>query len=145
MDNVPTTIVSWYEKAAHFHLQREIAWKIALMYQGPTPQNTCPNFTHHPQTSHPIHDPNTMDINALNLSPVKRSCCLCNHLCFICKQLNCSTRNHPHEGTSARPIRNPERSRTTTTIPAATMPNKLDLGKYVKELEGKGRKPDELL
>ena len=25
MDNVPTTIAGWYEKAAHFHLQREIA------------------------------------------------------------------------------------------------------------------------
>ena len=32
MDNVPTTITGWYEKAAYFHLQREIAWKIALMH-----------------------------------------------------------------------------------------------------------------
>ena len=24
MDNVPTTIIGWYEKAAHFRLQREI-------------------------------------------------------------------------------------------------------------------------
>ena len=32
MDNVPTSITSWYEKATHFRLQREIAWKIALMH-----------------------------------------------------------------------------------------------------------------
>ena len=49
MDNVPTTIIGWYEKAAHFHLQREIAQKIALMHWGPTPQNTHPNFTHRPR------------------------------------------------------------------------------------------------
>ena len=30
------------------------------------------------------------------------------------------------------------------TAPIATMPNESDLGRYVKELEGKGRKPDEL-
>ena len=51
MDNIPTTIAGWYEKAAHFCLQREIARKIALMHQGPAPQNTCPNFAHCPQTS----------------------------------------------------------------------------------------------
>ena len=54
-------------------------------------------------------------------------------------------RNHPREETPTRPIRNPERARTTTTTPATTTPSKLDLGKYVKELERKGRKPDELL
>ena len=145
MDNVPTTIVGWYEKATHFHLQKEISQKIALMHQGPTPQNTCPNFTHCPQTSRPTHDPNTMDIDALNLSPVEKSCCLRNCLCFICKKLNYSTRNHPHEETPTCPTHNPERTRVTTITPATTTPNELDLGKYVKKLEGKGRKPDELL
>ena len=140
MDNVPTTITGWYEKAAHFQLQREIARKIALMHRGPAPQNTRPNFTHRPQISCPIHDPNTMDIDALNLSPVERSRCLQNCLCFICKQPNCSTRNHPREETPARPTRNPERTRSTTT-----MPDESNLGKYVKELEGRGRKPNELL
>ena len=76
MDTVPTTITGWYEKAAHFHLQREIAQKIVLIHRGPVPQNPRTNFTHHPQTSHPIQDPNAMDIDALNLSPVERSCCL---------------------------------------------------------------------
>ena len=32
MDNVPTTITRWYEKATHFCLQREIARRIALMH-----------------------------------------------------------------------------------------------------------------
>ena len=145
MDNVPTSIAGWYEKATHFHLQREIAQKIALMHQGLTPQNTRPNFTHCPQTSRPNHHPNAMDIDALNLSPVERSCCLRNRLCFICKQPNCSMRNHPREETPAHPIRNPERTRTTTTTPIAATPNESDLGKYVKELEGKGRKPGKLL
>ena len=76
MENVPTTITGWYEKAAHFHLQREIARKITLMHRGPALQNMHPNFTHCPQTSHPTHDPNTMDIDALNLSPIERSHCL---------------------------------------------------------------------
>ena len=92
MDNVPTTITGWYKKAAHFHPQREIARKIALMHRGLTSQNTHPNFTHRPQTLRPAHNPNTMDINALNLSPVERSRCLQIRLCFICKQPNCSTR-----------------------------------------------------
>ena len=142
MDNIPTTIAGWYKKAAHFCLQREIAWKITMMHQGPTPQNPQTNFTHCPQTSRP--DPNAMDIDALNLSLVKRSCCLRNHLCFICKQPNCSTRNHPQEETPTRPTCNPERTRVTTITPA-TAPNETNLGKYVKELEGKGRKPNELL
>ena len=48
--------------------------------------------------------------------------------------------NHLREETPARPACNPERTRATTTTPT-----ELDLGRYVKELEGKGRKPDELL
>ena len=32
MDTVPTTIIGWYEKAAHFCFQREIAHKIAMMH-----------------------------------------------------------------------------------------------------------------
>ena len=154
MDNIPTTIVSWYEKATHFCLQREIAQKIALMHQGLTPQNTHPNFTHRPQTSCTIHDPNTMDIDALNLSPVERSHCLRNHLCFICKRPNCSTRNHPcedvmtcpaqQEPTLAHPTHNPERVQTTTSTSTLT-PEEGDLAKYIKELEGKGRNPTELL
>ena len=36
MDNVPTTIAGWYEKAAHFCLQREIAQRISLMHRGST-------------------------------------------------------------------------------------------------------------
>ena len=39
MDNVPTTIAGWYKKATHFHLQREIARKIALMHRGLAPQS----------------------------------------------------------------------------------------------------------
>ena len=32
MDTVSTTLAAWYEKAAHFCLQKEIVQKIALMY-----------------------------------------------------------------------------------------------------------------
>ena len=86
-----------------------------------------------------------MDIDTLNLSPVDRSCCLRNCLCFICKQPNCSMRNHPCEETPTCPTHNPERTRAATTTPATTMPIESDLGKYIKELEGKGRKSAELL
>ena len=32
MDTVPTTITGWYNKAVHFHLQKEIAHKVTLMH-----------------------------------------------------------------------------------------------------------------
>ena len=38
MDTVPTTLALWYEKAAHFRLQKEIARKIALTHRGNSPQ-----------------------------------------------------------------------------------------------------------
>ena len=86
-----------------------------------------------------------MDINALNLSPVERSRCLRDRLCFIYKQPNCSTRNHPQnkattwEAATTCPTRNPEQVRTTSTSEEG------DLMKYVKGLEEKGKKPAELL
>ena len=93
-----------------------------------------------------------MDIDTLNLSPVEQTCCLHSHLCFICKQLNCSTRNHPRddnmsyptcqEQTPAHPACNPERVRTAIAV---TISEEGELVKYIKELEGKGRKPAELL
>ena len=76
MDTVPTTTIGWYEKAAHFCFQGEIAYKIAMMHQGPVLQNPHPNFTHHPQTSRLTQDPTAMDIDALNLSLIEQSRCL---------------------------------------------------------------------
>ena len=153
MDTIPTTITGWYDKATHFCLQKEITQKVALIHQGTTPQtsqydNPCL------LTSHPVHYPNTMDIDTLNLPPVKWSHCLRNHLCFICKQPNCSTKNHSRddmttcsaqqEQTPACPPHNPERVRTATTTSTSTAEGE-DLEKYLKELEMKGRKPAELL
>ena len=114
MDTVPTTLALWYEKAAYFCLQKEIARKIALMHHGngSQPPRTHQNFC--PPNSRPSRNPNAMDIDTLNLSPVERSRCLRDRLCFICKQPNCSTRNHPRnrpttwEVTTTRPTRNPE-------------------------------------
>ena len=71
MDTVPTTLALWYKKAAHFHLQKEIARKIALMHHGNSSQPPCTHQSFHPPTSRPSRDPNAMDINALNLSPVE--------------------------------------------------------------------------
>ena len=145
MDTVPTTLTLWYEKAAHFRLQKEIARKIALMHHGnaPPPPHTNQNLCS--PNSCPPRDPNAMDIDALNLSPVERSCCLRDRLCFICKQPNCSTRNHPRNRTTPRgaanpcPTQNSEQVRTTLTSEEG------DLMKYVRDLEGKGKKPAELL
>ena len=145
MDTVPTTLALWYEKAAHFRLQKEITRKIALMHHGNTPQPPRINQNPRLTNSLPARDPNTMDIDALNLSPVERSHCLRECLCFICKQPNCSTRNHPRtrmtprEATATRPTRSPEQVCTTSTMEEG------DLMKYVKDLEGKGKKPAELL
>ena len=77
MDTVPAILALWYEKAAHFHLQKEIAQKIALMHHGnPPPQPPRTNHGLRPPNSRPSHNPNAMDIDALNLSPVERSRCL---------------------------------------------------------------------
>ena len=102
MDTVPTTLALWYEKAAHFHLQKEIARKIALMHHGNTPPPPHTNQSPRSPNSRPPRDPNAMDIDVLNLSPVERSHCLRDHPCFICKQPNCSTRNHPHNRMTPR-------------------------------------------
>ena len=48
------------------------------------------------------------------------------------------TTAHP-EPSPTRPTRNPERIQTTSTTEEG------DLLKYIKELEGKGRKPNKLL
>ena len=71
MDTVPTTLTLWYEKAAHFHLQKEIARKIALMHHGNAPQPPHINQNSRLTNSRPSRDPNAMDIDALNLSPVE--------------------------------------------------------------------------
>ena len=73
MDMVPTTLALWYEKAAHFHLQKEIARKITLMHHGNGPQLPCTNQGPRPLNSRPPRDSNAMDIDALNLSPVECS------------------------------------------------------------------------
>ena len=115
------------------------------MHRGNGPQPPRTNQSLRPLNPRPSRDPNTMDIDVLNLSPIERSHCLQDCLCFICKQPNCSTRNHPHNRTTTqevvttRPTQNPEQVRTTST------PEEGDLMKYVKELEGKGKKSTELL
>ena len=95
MDTVPTTLTVWYEKAAHFCLQKEIVQKITLMHRGNGPQSPQTNQNPCLINSRPPRDPNAMDIDALNLTPTEQSCCLCEQLCFVCKRANCSTRNHP--------------------------------------------------
>ena len=71
MDTVPTTLALWYEKAAHFRLQKEIARKIALMHHRNSSQPPRTHQSFRPTTSHPPRNLNTMDIDALNLSPVE--------------------------------------------------------------------------
>ena len=100
MDMVPTTLAIWYEKAAHFHLQREIARKIALTHQGNGLQSSRTNQNPRLINPRPPRDPNTMDIDALNLTPAKQSYCLHKRLCFVYKKANCSTRNHPQTDTT---------------------------------------------
>ena len=77
MDMVPTTLAGWYEKAAHFRLQKEIARKIALTHQGNGLQSPRTNQNPCLTNPRPPHDPNAIDINALNLTPTEWSHCLC--------------------------------------------------------------------
>ena len=53
MNTVPTTLALWYEKAAHFRLQKEIAQKIALMHHGNGPQPPRINQGPRPSNSRP--------------------------------------------------------------------------------------------
>ena len=76
MDTVPTTLALWYKKAAHFRLQKEIARKITLTHRGNSPQLSHSNQSFRSPNPHPSCNPNAMDIDTLNLSPVERSCCL---------------------------------------------------------------------
>ena len=71
MDTVPATLALWYEKAAHFRLQKEITRKIAFMHHGNSPQPPCTNQGFHSSNPCPPRNPNAMDIDALNLSPVE--------------------------------------------------------------------------
>ena len=77
MDTVPTTLAVWYEKAAHFCLQKEIARKITLTHQGNGLQSSRTNQNPCLTNPRPPHDPNAIDINALNLTPTEWSHCLC--------------------------------------------------------------------
>ena len=76
MDTVPTTLAAWYEKAAHFRLQREIVRKIALTHQGGNSQSLRTNQNSCLANPRPPRDPNAMDIDTLNLTPTERSRCL---------------------------------------------------------------------
>ena len=146
MDMVPTTLTVWYEKAAHFRLQREIVRKIALTHRGGNLQSPRNNQNPRPANLRPPRDPNAMDIDALNLTLTERSRCLRERLCFICKRANCSTRNHPQSDNTTRPGSNSTQpTRNSEQIQATLTTEEGDLLKYVKELGGKGRKPNELL
>ena len=106
---------------SHGHCAYHHHWMVRESYSFPTPEGNHPQGGPYALRVHPSEptpesclsttEPPTiswlqyctMDIDALNLSPVEWSHYLCNCLCFICKQPNCSTKNYPCDDTTTCP------------------------------------------
>ncbi|KIK80773.1 hypothetical protein PAXRUDRAFT_15600 [Paxillus rubicundulus Ve08.2h10] len=72
MDTIPDTLDRWIAKAEHFHVQNQ-------RIQSLRSRNT---YVPHPSNS--THDPNTMDMDAIRLTPLQRAEYMKKGLCFIC-------------------------------------------------------------
>jgi len=100
MDNVPTTIREWYDKAMHFKVQ----WDRAKAIKQRKPQY---EYFHNNknQQKKPQKDPNTMDVDRISigkLTPEERQRCQEKGLCFKCRKpghvgANCTTYPKPQE------------------------------------------------
>ena len=79
MDTVPTTIDKWYQQTLHF----QHVWKKTNEIAKGRP----PPFQNGQQNNgHKKHDPNAMDIDAVQLSEQERDRCFKDNLCFKCKK-----------------------------------------------------------
>ena len=110
--DISTMLNEWIRQASKFHTQQK--WIAALQGGG-----SIRSFL--PRT---IQDPNTMDIDAIWLSPAERAEHMKHNKCFICHKVGCHTKNHlwdwPCNQGPPHPPRNPAWVRATTTIPAIT-------------------------
>ena len=112
MSPLPTTVKGWINQAKVFHTQK---MHILSLHQGRiTPQIHSP--------SHPHHDPNAMDVDAITLSkltPVKLAKCIKEGRCFRCRKAghnaqNCHT-SSPSQSSPSLPC--PQQIRVTHTQP----------------------------
>ena len=75
MSSIPTTIKEWIDQSKIFHTQLV---RIQDLHKGRTP-------SHDYISSHPHHDPNSMDVHAISLSkltPVEHAKCMKEGRCF---------------------------------------------------------------
>jgi len=61
-----------------------------------------PSGGYHSLPSSSRHDPNTMDVDAIRLSPAQRAEHMHNNKCFICHKVGCRTDKHPHPGNKSK-------------------------------------------
>ena len=81
--DIPTMLNEWIRQASKFHAQQK--WITALQGGG-----SIRFFL-----SRMTQDPNTMDIDAICLSPIERAEHMKHNKCFICHKIGCHTKNHP--------------------------------------------------
>ncbi|KIK77365.1 hypothetical protein PAXRUDRAFT_17551 [Paxillus rubicundulus Ve08.2h10] len=84
IETVPNTLNKWIAKAEHFHVQNQQI------------QALKSRTTFIPRSSNPTHDPNTMDVDAVKLTPLQQAEYMKKGLCFICgKQVELPLRGPP--------------------------------------------------
>ena len=126
--DIPTTLNEWIKQASKFHVQQK---RIATLQEGGSIR--CFLLK-------PAQDLNTMDINTICLSSVKRA----DNMYFIYYKVGYCTKNHPqdqpHNQGPPHSPRNPAWVRvTTTTLAILPAPKpKSELAQFVESLEKKG-------
>ena len=145
MSPVTSTVKAWVDQSKIFHTQKVC---ILTLQKGQiAPQTHLP--------SHPHHDPNAMDVDAITLSkltPVKRAKCIKEGQCFRCRKTGCNARNchtsSPSQGSPSlshlQQIRvthtQPEPSRNPFTPPPCSA-----LDEYVNSLKTSGKSESNIL
>jgi len=107
LENKPKTYKHWLTKAGQFYnvtqqLKKLRSWNHTYVslggYQLSSSSSHC--------------DPNTMDVDALQLSSTQGAEHMHNNKCFICHKVGCCSNKHPHPG-----------NKITTHPPSATSPS----------------------
>ena len=99
LENKPKTYKDWLAKVGQFYnvTQRlKKLWSRSHSYVPSGGYQSLPS----PSSFH--HDPNAMDVDAIQLSPAQRAEHMHNNKCFICHKVRCQTDKHPCPGNKAK-------------------------------------------
>jgi len=100
LENELKTYKDWLTKAGQFY---DITQRLKKLCSGNHIYVPLRGYRSTSSSSH--HDPNAMDIDALQLSPTQCAEHMHTNKCFICHKVGCRTNRHPRlgKGTSSRP------------------------------------------